>query len=140
MPFRILMAEDDPDDRLLLEQALKEIRFPGDLRFVEDGEALMRYLQHMGDYSDNTTFPRPTIILMDLNMPKKDGRQALTEIKRDPDLRQIPVIVWTTSDLNEDIKRCHEAGADSFITKPMSYTELVNTVRELFSKWGAYGL
>jgi CheY-like chemotaxis protein len=131
------MAEDDPDDRLLLEQAFKDVRFPGDLCFVEDGEALMHYLHHMGDYADLAKFPTPTIILVDLNMPKKDGRRALEEIKGHPDLRQIPVIVWTTSDLDEDIKRCYEAGADAYVTKPMSYMGLLKTVGELCRKWGS---
>ena len=137
MTFRILMAEDDSDDRLLLEQAFKDIQFPVDLLFVEDGDDLMRYLHSQGNYSDSITFPRPTIILLDLNMPRKDGRQALMEIKTDPDLRQIPVIVWTTSDLDEDIKRCHEAGANTYITKPRSYKGLLETVEDLCRKWGS---
>jgi CheY-like chemotaxis protein len=137
VPLRILMAEDDPDDRLLLEQAFKDVGLPGDLRFVEDGEDLMRYLHRRGDYADSTMFPRPTVILLDLNMPKKDGRQALAEIKADPDLREIPIIVWTTSDLDEDKKRCQETGADTYITKPMSYKGLLATVRDLCKKWGS---
>jgi CheY-like chemotaxis protein len=137
VPFKILMAEDDPDDRLLLEAAFKDARFPGELLFVEDGESLMHYLHRQGHYADPALFPRPTIILLDLNMPRKDGRQALLEIKADPDLRQIPVIVWTTSDLDEDIKRCREAGADTYITKPMSYAGLLKTVEDLCRKWGS---
>lgn len=136
MPFRILMAEDDPDDRVLLEEAFKDIPFPVDLRFVEDGEDLMSYLHRRGHYADAALFPRPTIILLDLNMPRKDGRQALVEIKTDPDLRQIPVIVWTTSDLDEDIERCREAGADTYLTKPMSYNGLLDTVEDLCRRWG----
>lgn len=133
--FRILMAEDDPDDRLLLEHAFKDVQFPGDLRFVEDGEDLMRYLYQIDNYADPTLYPRPTLIFLDLNMPRKDGRQALAEIKADPVLRQIPVIIWTTSDLDEDIKRCREAGADTYVTKPMSYNGLLETVRDLCKKW-----
>lgn len=135
VPCRILMAEDDPDDRVLLEQAFKDIQFSGELRFVEDGEALMHYLYRRGDYADSALFPRPTIIFLDLNMPKKDGRQALVEIKSDPDLCKIPVVVWTTSDMDEDRKRCREAGADYYITKPMRYRELVEKVQELCRKW-----
>jgi CheY-like chemotaxis protein len=136
MPIRILMAEDDPDDRLLLEEAFRDARFAGDLCFFEDGEALMQHLRRHGHYADPALSPFPTIILLDLNMPKKDGRQALGEIKADPDLSKIPVIIWTTSDLDEDMKRCHEAGADNYITKPMSYEKLVETVKDLCKKWG----
>jgi CheY-like chemotaxis protein len=134
------MAEDDPDDRLLLEQAFKDVHLPVELRFVEDGEDLMSYLHRRSHYSDPARFPLPTIILLDLNMPRKDGRQALEEIKADPDLQKIPVIVWTTSDLDEDIQRCREAGADTYITKPMSYSGLLETVEDLCRKWGAYVL
>jgi two-component system, response regulator len=136
VPLRILMAEDDPDDRLLLEQAFNDAGIPGDLRFVKDGEDLMGYLRRLDDHAHSAIFPRPTIILMDLNMPRKDGRQALAEIKADPVLREIPVIVWTTSDLDEDIKQCQEAGADTYITKPMSYQGLLKAVKELCEKWG----
>ena len=140
MPFRILMAEDDPDDRLLLEQAFKDVHLPVELHFVEDGEDLMSYLHRRGRYSDPARFPLPTIILLDLNMPRKDGRQALMEIKADPALQKIPVIIWTTSDLDEDIERCREAGADTYITKPMSYSGLLEAVEDLCRKWGCSAL
>jgi len=96
-PITILVAEDDPDDRLLARQALEQSRLIGDLRFVEDGEELIDYLHHRGNYSDPGTSPRPGLILLDLNMPRKDGREALREIKSDPRLRDIPVVVLTTS-------------------------------------------
>lgn len=131
----ILMAEDDPDDRFLLEQALRELGSSDDLRFVEDGEELVHYLRRSGKYADSTLSPRPAFILLDLNMPKKDGRQALSEIKGDPDLRKIPVAVWTTSEEREDKVRCKEAGADVYVTKPVSYADLVNSVRKLVARY-----
>lgn len=93
----ILVAEDDEDDRLLMEEALAENRLANDLYFVEDGEELMDFLLHRGNYSDPQLAPRPSLILLDLNMPRKDGREAIKEIKSDPNLRQIPIVVLTTS-------------------------------------------
>jgi CheY-like chemotaxis protein len=139
MAFTILMAEDDPDDRFLMEQALGEIRAYADLRFVEDGEELMHYLLRSGKYTDAALSPRPEIIFLDLNMPRKDGRQALMEIKSDPDLQKIPVAVWTTSDEVEDKIQCEIAGADVFVTKPVSYTELVNSVRKVIIRYSSQG-
>jgi CheY-like chemotaxis protein len=135
--FTILMAEDDPDDRFLMEQAFLEIGTAGDLRFVEDGEELIHYLLRSGKFSDATISPRPVLILLDLNMPKKDGRQALLEIKADPDLRGIPVVIWTTSDDREDKVQCRSAGADVFVTKPSNYIELVNSVRTLVRRYSS---
>ena len=100
-PITILMAEDDPDDRMLTGDAFTENRLLNELRFVEDGEELMDYLYHRGKYADPSDAPRPGLILLDLNMPRKDGREALAEIKADKDLRQIPVIVLTTSKASE---------------------------------------
>jgi CheY-like chemotaxis protein len=137
--FTILMAEDDPDDRFLMEQAFLELDTGSDLRFVEDGEELIDYLRRSDKYADPTLCPRPALILLDLNMPKKDGRQALKEIKADPDLGGIPVAIWTTSDETEDKIRCQKAGADVFVTKPVSYTELVNSVRRVIMKYSSQG-
>lgn len=134
-PFSILMAEDDPDDRLFIEQAFRELQIAGELYFVENGEELMDFLGRRGVYSDPDRSPRPALILLDLNMPKKDGRQCLKEIKSDAGLQEIPVVVWTTSNLEEDISRCKEAGADSYITKPASYPGLLDAVREIGRKW-----
>ncbi len=139
MAFTILMAEDDPDDRFLMEHALGEIGACTDLRFVEDGEELMRYLLRSGKYADAALSPRPELIFLDLNMPRKDGRQALMEIKSDPDLQKIPVAVWTTSDEVEDRIQCEIAGADVFVTKPVSYTELVNSVRKVIIRYASQG-
>jgi CheY-like chemotaxis protein len=135
--FTILMAEDDPDDRFLMEQAFLETRTAGDLRFVEDGEELMRYLLRSGNYTDPGLSPRPALILLDLNMPRKDGRQALLEIKADPDLQSIPVVIWTTSDNREEKVQCRRAGADVFATKPVSYVELVKSVRALVRRYSS---
>jgi CheY-like chemotaxis protein len=135
--FTILMAEDDPDDRFILGQAFRELGTGGDLRFVEDGEELMNYLRRSGKYADPTLFPLPALILLDLNMPKKDGRQALLEIKADPDLRGIPVAIWTTSEEKEDRIQCQKAGADVYVTKPVGYTELVNSIRKVVTRYSS---
>ncbi len=133
--FTVLIAEDDPDDRLLLEQAFREIGSKADLRFVGDGEELMMYLLGASAYSDCTRNPHPRLILLDLNMPKKDGRQALFEIKANPALETIPVLVLTTSRSDEDMALCLRAGADSYVTKPPSYTEWIRTIREISEQW-----
>ena len=133
--FTILMADDDPDDRFLTQEACRELMSCGDLRFVEDGEELMRYLLRQGKYAGPKLSPRPKLILLDLNMPKKDGRRALAEIKTDPDLRRIPVVVWTTSEEKEDRIQCLKAGADDYITKPAGYAELVNNINRLVTRY-----
>jgi CheY-like chemotaxis protein len=133
----VLVADDDPDDRFLMEEALLETGSCVDLRFVEDGEELMHYLLRSGKYTDLGLSPRPVLILLDLNMPRKDGRQALLEIKADPDLQGIPVAIWTTSQEREDKVYCQNAGADIFVTKPALYTELVNSVRNLVKRYSS---
>jgi len=133
--FTILMAEDDPDDRFLLKEALREVGSSDDLRFVDDGEDLMSYLRRAGKYADPDLSPRPALILLDLNMPKKDGREALVEIKEDPHLRGIPVAIWTTSEEREDRIRCKKAGADVYVTKPVGFVDLVNSVRKLVVRY-----
>lgn len=134
-PITMLMADDDPDDRMLAKDALEASRLANDLRFVEDGEELMEYLQHRGKYSDPMVSPRPGLILLDLNMPKKDGREALREIKADVNLRQIPVVVLTTSKAEEDICRTYDLGANSYITKPVTFESLVDVMRILGRYW-----
>jgi CheY-like chemotaxis protein len=131
----ILIADDDPEDRMLVEDAFIESRLANDLRFVEDGEQLMDYLYHRGQYTDPVNSPRPGIILLDLNMPKKDGREALKEIKSDPRLRQIPVVVLTTSRAEEDIFRSYDLGVNSFITKPVTFTAMVELMKTLGKYW-----
>lgn len=131
----ILMAEDDEDDCLLAREALVESRLANDLRFVKDGEELMDYLHRRGKYSRVSDAPRPGLILLDLNMPRKDGREALKEIKTDPNLRQIPVVVLTTSKAEEDIYRIYDLGANSFITKPVTFSSLVEVMKTLGKYW-----
>ncbi len=131
----ILVADDDPDDRLLLEDALIETNLAESLYFVEDGEELMDYLLDRKKYTTPSNCPRPDLILLDLNMPKKDGREALKEIKLNPQLRQIPIVVLTTSKAEEDILRTYESGVNSFISKPVSYEGLVELVRKLGVYW-----
>jgi len=135
--FTLLMADDDPDDRFMTEQACLEVMSCGDLRFVEDGEELMHYLRRQGKYADPRVSPRPGLILLDLNMPKKDGRQALSEMKTDPDLKGIPVVIWTTSEEKDDRIRCLKAGADDYITKPAGYAELVNNIKRLAEQYNS---
>ena len=134
-PIVILMADDDADDRMLTKDALQESRVLNELRFVEDGEELMEYLTRRGKYVNADDSPRPGLILLDLNMPKKDGREALKEIKSDPNLRRIPVVIMTTSKAEEDIFRSYDFGASSFITKPVTFDRLVELMRTLGEYW-----
>jgi len=130
----ILMADDDCDDRLMAEDAMRESRLGNTFRCVEDGQELMDYLTRRGKYALQDA-PRPGLILLDLNMPRKDGRQALKEIKSDPDLRRIPVVILTTSKTEEDVLRSYDLGANSFITKPVTFDRLVDIVRTLGNYW-----
>jgi len=130
----ILMADDDPDDRMLTADAMKESRLGNTFRCVEDGQELMDYLARRGKYSHGNA-PRPGLILLDLNMPRKDGRQALQEIKSDPELRRIPVVILTTSKTEEDVLRSYDLGANSFISKPVTFDRLVEIVRTLGTYW-----
>ncbi len=134
-PITILMADDDPDDRLMTREAFDESRLGNDLRFVEDGEELMDYLKRRGRYADPAASPRPGLILLDLNMPRKDGREALREIKADPELRRIRVIIMTTSKAEEDIHRIYDLSAASYIAKPVTFDALVDVVRTLGKYW-----
>jgi len=131
----ILMADDDADDRLLAKDALAECRVPGELHFVEDGEELLDYLHRRGKYAEASTSPRPGLILLDLNMPKKDGREALCEIKANAQLRRIPVVVLTTSQADTDIAQIYDLGANSFITKPVTFESLVKVMKVLGDYW-----
>src|ERR1700756_3269903 len=124
LPITILMADDDADDRLMTKEAFEESRLANDLRFVEDGVELLDYLKRRGKYEDPTASPLPGLILLDLNMPKKDGREALAEIKADPELQRIPVVILTTSKQEEDIYRSYQLHANSYITKPVTFEQL----------------
>ena len=134
-PITLLLADDDPDDRLLARQALEKSRLANDLRCVEDGEELLDYLRRRGKYADPKESPRPGLVLLDLNMPRKDGREALREIKSDPRLRDIPVVVLTTSKAEEDIARSYNLGVNSYITKPVKFSALVEVMKALGKYW-----
>jgi CheY-like chemotaxis protein len=134
-PITILLADDDEDDLQMTREALQQSRLGNDLRFVLDGEQLMDYLLRRGAYTDPSDAPVPGVILLDLNMPKKDGREALAEIKTHPELRRIPVIVLTTSRAEEDIFRTYDLGVSSFITKPVTFDGLVQAMTVLSNYW-----
>ena len=131
----ILIADDDAEDRMLVKDALDEGRLKNDIHFVENGEELVDYLHNRGRFSDKDKFPTPGLILLDLNMPKKDGREALKDIKNDPHLRLIPIVVLTTSKAEEDILRTYDMGVSSFITKPVTFTALVDVMKTLSKYW-----
>ena len=134
-PVTILLADDDPDDRILAQEAFEESRLMNRLEMVEDGEELMDYLYSRGKYAGEAAKPRPSLILLDLNMPRKDGREALKEIKSCPELRRIPVVVLTTSKAEEDILRTYELGVNSFIVKPVTFDGMVDVLNTLGKYW-----
>jgi two-component system, response regulator len=130
----ILIADDDADDRMMIKEALEENNFSHDMRFVQDGEELMDYLHQRGKYFTEKVL-RPNLIILDLNMPKVDGREALSHIKSNATLKRIPVIVLTTSRAEEDIVRTYDLGVNSFICKPDRYDDLVIVAREINNYW-----
>jgi two-component system, response regulator len=134
-PVDIVIAEDDEDDYLLTREALQESRVTNTLYWVRDGEELLRFLRRKKDPENPAEVRRPGLILLDLNMPRMDGREALAEIKKDEDLRRIPVIVLTTSDAEADVVRSYDLGVNSFIQKPVSFEEFTRTVRNLTEYW-----
>lgn len=134
-PITILMADDDDDDRMMTQDALAESRVLNDFKFVEDGVELMEYLRREGRFADKDLSPRPSLILLDLNMPRMDGREALRLLKDDPDLRSIPVVILTTSKQEEDKVRGYSSGAASYITKPVTFDGLVELMRALGKYW-----
>ena len=131
----ILLADDDPDDRQLTRDAFAENRLANVLNTVDDGEELLEYLQRRGRYADLRNEPLPGLILLDLNMPRKDGREALKEIKADATLRRIPIVVLTTSKAEEDILRTYDLGVNSYITKPVTFKSLVELIKLLGRYW-----
>ena len=133
--FTILMVDDDPDDRLLFKEACEEVRLRNPLDFLENGEQLVDYLKRRGPYADLEGSPFPGIILLDLNMPLKDGREALEEIKADAEWRHIPVIVLTTSKDEDDILSSYGLGASSYIVKPISLDRLMRVVNSIGEYW-----
>lgn len=134
-PITILMADDDEEDRMLTQKAFELNRLGNDLRFVEDGEDLLDYLHQRGKYADPASAPRPGLILLDLNMPRLDGREALAAIKSDPSLRRIPVVVMTTSEADQDIARSYDLGANSYVTKPVTFDSLAQVIKALDQYW-----
>jgi CheY-like chemotaxis protein len=131
----ILLAEDDQDDRYLISEALDESGAESQLYFVETGEELLEYLRHQGRYSNREKYPRPGLILLDLNMPLMDGREALAEIKSDSELKSIPIVVLTTSQADEDVNDTYALGITGFITKPMTFKGLVDIMRSVGNYW-----
>lgn len=134
-PLVILMADDDADDRLLTEEALIESRVLNELHFVENGVELLDYLNGRNGFSDRKRHPLPGLILLDLNMPLMDGREALENIKKDPSLKRIPVVILTTSKIEEDMLKGYDLGAASYITKPVTFDVLVDLMRALGKYW-----
>lgn len=134
-PITLLVVDDDAEDRMMIKEALQESHVSNSVQFLENGEELMSYLNKLGKYEDTKVFPRPGLILLDLNMPKKDGREALREIKSDSTLRDIPVVVLTTSRSEEDIIRSYNLGVNSFISKPVTFDQLVTVIKDLKRYW-----
>jgi CheY-like chemotaxis protein len=134
-PITILMADDDEEDLLLSRSALEACRLANDLHCVRNGEELLDYLYRRGEYAELASSPRPGLILLDLNMPRKDGREALQEIKADPEFRHIPIVILTTSKAEEDIYRTYDLGANSYITKPVTFNSLVEVMQSLGRYW-----
>ena len=133
-PITILMADDDEDDRLMAKEAFEENKLFNMLQFVKDGEELMPYLLKEGEFNTDNA-PTPGLILLDLNMPKKDGRTALSEIKNNPILKRIPVVVLTTSSSDEDIVKSYDLGVSSFISKPVTFDSLVDVIKTITNYW-----
>ncbi len=131
----ILIAEDDPEDRMLTKEALEESRLANEIAFVENGVELMDYLNGNRPFDDRTKYPLPGLIILDLNMPKKDGREALKEIKADKHLKSIPVVILSTSKAEEDILKTYDLGVNSFITKPVTFNALVEIMHALSKYW-----
>jgi CheY-like chemotaxis protein len=131
----IVLADDDPDDRKLTQDAFMENRLANEFHTVEDGEELMDFLHRRGQYESLRGEPLPGLILLDLNMPRKDGREALKEIKADADLRRIPIVVLTTSKAEEDIVRTYDLGVNSYVTKPVTFKSLVELIKVLGNYW-----
>jgi two-component system, response regulator len=133
--FNILIAEDDSDDTVLVQSAFQEFDSAYNLFSVQDGVELLEYLRNQQRYLDSTSAPRPDLILLDLNMPRMDGRQALAEIKADPYLRSIPVVVLSNSDLREDILRTYDLGGAGFIVKPQTFEDMLEVVKVINQYW-----
>jgi CheY-like chemotaxis protein len=134
-PIHILLAEDDPDDRMLTRRAVMESSVRTTFAAVKNGEELMNYLRRRGAYADAERASRPDLILLDLNMPRMDGREALRKIKSDPELRRIPVVVLTTSEAEQDVLHSYDLGVNAFVTKPVTFDALAETIESLGAFW-----
>ncbi len=134
-PVRIVVADDDADDRMMIKDAFEESKLSNPVDFVEDGVQLLEYLRREGPYTEFAGQPYPGFVLLDLNMPRKDGRTVLKEIKGDPVLHRIPIIILTTSKAEEDIIKTYNLGVNSFICKPVSFDKLVDIVRTVGHYW-----
>lgn len=134
-PLSLLIADDDENDYVLLNCAARRAQLPAQLCWVKDGLELLEYLRGQGGYRDSASYPKPALLLLDLNMPRKNGREALQEIRQDPGLRSLPVVILTTSRSAEDIQLSYEAGANSFITKPAEFQRLVEIMEVLKRYW-----
>ncbi len=134
-PIAILLAEDDPDDQYLINEALDENQLNARLYIVSDGEELLDYLNRRGKYQDSQQWPMPSLILLDLNMPRKDGREALREIKADPNLQHIPVVALTTSQAEKDVALTYQNGVSGYITKPVNFSGLREVMKTIGSYW-----
>jgi CheY-like chemotaxis protein len=130
----ILVADDDADDRMFMEQALRQTGYQHDIQFVEDGEELLDYLRRQGRFSEANA-PWPNLLMLDLNMPRINGFQALEAIKADPDLRRLPVVIMTTSTADEDVMKTYNLGVNSFITKPFNFHRLVEMIGAMKTYW-----
>ena len=134
-PAIILLAEDDPGDQELTRRALEEGPVRNELHIVADGEETLDYLFRRGKYCDPATAPRPDLLLLDLNMPKVDGRQVLQQVRRQPALRRLAVVVLTTSQREEDVLRTYDLGANSYITKPVDMEQFIRVIQILEEYW-----
>lgn len=133
--FTLLIANDDEDTRFLMQEAMREVQLAIKIEFVEDGEQVLDYLYRRGEYADSSNWHQPDLILLDLNMPRLDGRETLSSIRADPDLQQIPVAILTTSHRSGDILLCYRLGANSFISKPVTFEGLVEVMKTLCKYW-----
>ena len=127
-PIQILLVDDDPGDTLMIKEAFEENKVRNELSCVSDGVDALRFLRREGEFADA---PRPDLILLDLNLPRKDGREVLAEVKADPDLRTIPVVVLTTSEAEEDILRSYDLHANAYVTKPVDFERFIEVVRQI---------
>ncbi|MBN2307347.1 MAG: response regulator [Candidatus Hydrogenedentes bacterium] len=135
LPAVILLVEDDPGDQELTRRAIEACRLRNELRIVRDGEEALEYLLRTGRYEDATTAPRPDLVLLDLNLPRVNGREVLRRMRDDPYLRRIPVVVLTTSHEEEDVIKSYELGSNSYITKPLDIHQFVRVVQQLERYW-----